>query len=870
MEFDRDTAGLFVDPSITGLLKAKAIGYAPADEAAIGISAVELQLLTNLAQPALRGLRLAGYQPLAMDVIDDHDTSRPAPAIARITFDETLSVETASPDLSWQNQPGVPLVQFSVMIYAKPFKSPGGTSYALQFDAQGTSWIQAPGRPEDGADSIALCLYVVAATTIGTAGPATPFSTGPVDSFRFYMQGFLAGQWSTVPQTDESQTLRAPAKGLMWLFEPRHWFPASVYANTHAASMKTIARLAQVPSYAAAGDVALYFQNQMTGDWQTRETLKNVTGQTLRAFFRAGEFPRSLQRWSDSGTAPFAPIERVKPISRQLPWFDLICFLVEAKILLPVGLDQGEAFFDGFDDPLEFEELIAIRDENNAYAMDLCLHGGPSAPEDNPYSVVAHITGEHLMQQDAELLYDPAFPQSPPLQPFENMFTWEYVPPETEGGQPKLLIVAGPGVSVGLVNGAPIQVEVMRKIDFGIPAWGERIDVQRLYKPVFLPNLHHIATGNLSNAQGCMIIEKADGIEYHYYESLVLDPDTKAPTALPSGGPDAKVEITTLNKTAAGAAFRSDFDFVQRNIKGAPLARPLVRIWRSGDEVVIKTTESYGQSITLQVYDQPDLHKMYDHYPHMLPVSDMVQQQGAYVITGQQAGQTVAYGGSNADFLPYISAADITSAGMTAVDVTAAAGKVQYDYAMGWMDLLYMGADIFIGLHPYSIALDVAEFFYAYNTGRDRYGRPITTLDLYLMAAGIALPVSGFMLTQIRRGAPALRLPWQPPPGAAASEATALLDDAVRQMDNTDAAANAARTTLQSDVTTLVGRYSDDLADALDEAGAAAAKAYRSLANLFDDGATAFASMELQYHYRRWISSKVLAAGTSLNPRGFT
>jgi hypothetical protein len=868
----RDTAGLFADPLIGGLAAGQSLTFANENNAVAGLIEAEISGFITTVQPALRGLRLGGYRPVAVDIADPDNTGDIA---ARIEFNEMLEVSEETPDVQWLLDQFL-TYEFAVIIYAVPHTSPAGTSYAMNIPLSGAGWHIGPGRVSDGPASIALGLVCETTTT----GLAHDLKHGPVAAIQSDLAAYFAGEWASVPQPDQNVALRPPAKGLLWLLEPRHWYAGGHFTNSHAQAALTVGRDAQIAADAPVPDLTTYFANQMSGVWRTRETMKTVTGKPLRAFFRAGSVARSFQRWSDSGTAPFDPVpDAFKPTVRQLPWFDVICYLVEAKILLPVGLEQGELYDDEFDN-LDFEPLIARRPPGTDRVLELCLKDIPGTTPDDPYGVVARISALELLEQDADILYsDP--PQSPPIKAFETMFSWEYVPADTppaEGDEdlapptvaqnttPKLIIVAGPGVSVAKSHAAPVEFQILRKTDFGLPVWGERIEVQQLYRPAFIADTTTGSSSATHTSHGIMIVEKENGIEYSYYPYLTVNSDDHSPVSLPDQ-PHAKVEIILSDRANAGVSFRSDIDFVQVNSYGELTTRPVLRVWRTGSEVVIKSSESTGVSIELQIYDQPDIGKLFDLYPHMLPVTERYQGDIQGISFDDLPEGKVAYRGNVAEKLPYATEAELRPAGLTPVDLLDSSANIHFEHSFGWYDFFLMGADLIIGLHPYSIALDAAEFFYAYNTGRDRYGRPITTFDLYLMAAGIALPVSGHMLTQIRKGGPMLKALWVPPADALAGDAASLLTAARRQAEGL---ADAADTTVRNGIQTMVTRYGDDFVDVLTEAEAAALGAARALANMMDGGKTAFKSFELNYHYRRWICSKALGAGLSMNPRGLT
>jgi hypothetical protein len=67
----------------------------------------------------------------------------------------------------------------------------------------------------------------------------------------------------------------------------------------------------------------------------------------------------------------------------------------------------------------------------------------------------------------------------------------------------------------------------------------------------------------------------------------------------------------------------------------------------------------------------------------------------------------------------------------------------------GAMDSLFFDlADVLVGFIPYvGDAADIGELVYAWQTGRDRWGRPVTDFQLALMTIGSALPFvsSGFV-----------------------------------------------------------------------------------------------------------------------------
>ena len=63
-----------------------------------------------------------------------------------------------------------------------------------------------------------------------------------------------------------------------------------------------------------------------------------------------------------------------------------------------------------------------------------------------------------------------------------------------------------------------------------------------------------------------------------------------------------------------------------------------------------------------------------------------------------------------------------------------------HEYAVD--DLLFLLIDLSLGMVPIvGDVADLVEFTYAFLSGRDRWGRPVTNFDLYLMAVGVAIPL---------------------------------------------------------------------------------------------------------------------------------
>ncbi|SIT01099.1 hypothetical protein SAMN05421759_1106 [Roseivivax lentus] len=891
MENVRPHAGLFTDPSILTAVTGVSISWG----GGVAVSGYSLTLVTSITAtlaPALRALRLAGECPVEIEITDFRPLSEPSGALRvtamrlddALTFEEVADTGHAETRLTEDPQIG-----FMVRIFTKPYaaKGTGPPDFGLGLILPGPEdvgeWSLAEGRASGGPGARVLELRLTGA--VGPAGEDTnavssALKARAVEPFVVAMAHILASLLpAALPPSPEPEAApQVNGVGLLWLLDARSWYSASVYgAAPQAADLREAALKALPAQTSAPDDLLNFFLQVMFGTDNLRKTIVTAQGAPILSFSRAGRFRRALARWDSSGTAPFAPLlPGDLSATRPMPWLDVIFFLLEAQVLLCPFLEVGGGIDDDIEEP-ELEPLVARIHEDMPNRLSLYHTAMKIAGESDPYGHLVHIDIEDMPRIETETLYDAPPKDDYPRMPMEEMFTWEYIPADPDDPRtdpdtaiPKVLIVAGPGVTVLTSHSEAVRVEVLRTRDYGFPPWGEPIDPKQIFQPFFRP-----ATPPPGNADplgtyfsdGILVVEKPDGTQYALFAGIEVNVADGQPTA-PLGDPDASFDLKYPNQGFGTNGYRADFDFVEywsdRDSDHSRERLPLLRVLRAGD-IRLAAAQSTTVAISAEIYDAPSISDVHRLWPHFIPLRERIVSLG----NGFQDGAPTEFPSEfptemvpadralsrlTGQVLPMLEMSDFTAVHL--VPLTIDGDTVPTEHIFSWPDIFLLIVDVVVGFHPYAIALDIAEFIYAYNTSRDRYGRPVTTQDLVFMAIGIGLPISGYMAAQLGRGADILKARWTPPPSAADDTAT-ILDDVE---------ALAAKTADERDA--LAARLGDALMAASDTLGSAARVAGRSIGHLMDASRRTIIDPGLSHDYRRWLLQALVEQKKPLNPLG--
>ncbi|MHA6323763.1 hypothetical protein [Roseivivax sp. CAU 1753] len=926
MENARSHAGLFADPSILTDVTGTTVSWL-GGTAVSGYSLTFVKLVAETVVPALRALRLAGQQPVEIEITDLDTADTPEGLLScGMFFDSELvfsDVSDTSAALALLGER--PQAHLLVRIFTTPYLRKGTqTHHGLTFDLTGgAEWSLGPGRAADGPDGKMLTLILdrAVAPTGGTSNEiCAQLNARGVQQFVSAIAPILASLLPAAQPTDTAETATPVVDnvGLLWVLDARSWYERVIFDNSlYARGVRTSGLRALPARTTSAPDFLNYLMQLILGRENLRKSIKTATGKTIPSYFRAGDFRRSIARWDSSGSAPFEPFSPgVLASTRNMPWLDLIFYMIEAQVFLPPFLELRDPFVSDDELPV-LEPLVARRVPrfpNNPDRLEtdprqlVLVHTDLGLPgADDPYGVLATITVRDMPLIETETVYetppppmdeedddddddengtDPAPSGNYPVMAMEDMFTWEYIPVDPDAPRaadanplPILLIVAGPGVSVTVdPDQNAVKVEILRKSDYGIPSWGEPINRQELYTPFFRPSNPPLglSVNDLTYfSDGVLISEGPDGTSFHVFLDVELTAADRQPVLpLAIGDAWASFDIKRKNRTDGTIGYRADFDFVYYHSDNPEQFQgrfwPVLRIFRTRaggaqtdtqtalEDITFSAAESLYARIEVEIYDTPDIVDVYRNWPHMVPLTQHMmafdEAEGPDSGGGGTELATHAFTSLAAQQLPILDPAEFAAAGFVRFD--ASANSIPTTGLFSWTDFFLIIVDVIVGLHPYAIALDIAEFIYAWNTSRDRYGRPITNFDLVLMAAGIGLPVSGFVLT---RGKAFLYARWVPPADALddVGEATQLLDDMAKLAE--EGTGNAAQ---------LSGRATPLLRKVLANVDEVGSVAIYTVGNLMDVSRRNLIDPGLGHDYRRWLINKVMREGFPVNPLG--
>ncbi|WP_299690059.1 hypothetical protein [uncultured Tateyamaria sp.] len=976
----RATAGLFSDPQlltdVAGVKPDWAAGTPAAHYTLHG-----LELLSEAIAPAIRALRLMGFQILECEFTDlaglgADDPSDTAIQSCSILCDGSQAYHELPADVQLLSDHLAS--DYVVRLFARPYapKATTAPAYSLGLNnPTGTEWSLAGGRPGDGQGSVALTLWVdpVEHPAGQVPTPATAIGLRAVPGFVDAVIPVLASLFPAAQPADTSPEA-APAigqTGLLWLLDPRSWYADTVFdAVSHARAIRKAALRALPAQSTANADIQLYLRALIYGTENLRKSLKSVTGAPIQSFFKAGDFRRAIMRWNGAEVPSFEPLAKGQiSATRNMAWLDLIFWLVETKISTCPYLDSGTPFQAPEVVP-DLEPLIARTNPYDAMTVDL-LHTCMGVYDDEAeYGLICRIQAIPMPLIETEDVYTnpPASSGQWPQRPLETMFTWEYVPlappdatpPDVatseplpaaerpvEQQKPKLLIVAGPGVSIVQVAQDTVDIVIMRKSDYGFPPWGEPIKPQELYRPYFLPfapapmdpedeawaenspanpegtdpdqdtdsDVDTDTDDDVSDlilttdvwpddyylTEGVHVSERPDGVTYSAFLDVYVHKETGQPRDL-SGGPWARFDIRYADLTDGTAGYRADFDYVTYHTDEPGFfdgqRRPMLRIMATPPptdsagrtlprRINFAAGQSWYEAFDVDLREHDDIATIHRNWPHMVPIPEREirfvdplfepsevpdEDELAY----HRAVPVAAVTSFDATRLPMVSEAELSAADFrhSLADQTT----IPTEYIASWIDFWLIIPDLILGLHPASIAIDIAEFAYAYNTGLDRYGRPITNQDLFLMGVGIGLPLSGNALTTIRKSLVASKAVWNPasdiarrandlPVDQAIDTARGMMDD-LSEAGNTLAADRAAQEAFERSV----GRVTTAANILLNVGGAfvqpGSVPQNYEIANLLSASGHEVIDPGTSYHYRRWLLDTLITQSIRLNPLG--
>jgi|GEM_PF-5034393 len=835
-----DAAGLFGSPGISAIFSGTALE--PDDDLStngsnISVSALETVMVA--LGPVWRALTLCGWQPstylMARAPVSDVAATIEVPLdhsqTASVGFDE-FGFQT----IDW----AVDGSGFVVLVKVFPYVSQLGLVHALTLPEPAggetsAGWQFLGGPPEPNA---AATLRLFVPGTVADDSIAQALTDGPVAAFTAVALDLLEARWAAGALDDVG--------GLLWLFDPLQWFPDSY------GSIRDVVRLQKIGESGNPGPdvdtqtVRTFLADQISGQAGVRDSMLTATGRKLRSRRRARVFLKVIKQWLAGDEPPGGVLPDGFDVgAADLTWIETLALFVEARVLRPPALPPRLDSLYAEPIEWEFEPLIAVA--TGDFSVELRHFDEAGADLGEPYFPIVSLTGAQISEPSTEVFDQiTAAPR-----PFEEMVTWEYIPAEADTPA-QLIIVACPGVQVTEIGTPPCQVNVFRKQDYGIPQQGARIDLTRLFQPISLAGPQVENPVGYMNQPMVVIEALPDGHKITHFLDV---PDLSAAqdaadAAHIDATPTIEIELKLTDPKSGSAGYRIEVDFIEADPEPVSTWSLLaaIRVLMTDQGVTLKITETTG-SLTNRYSDfraikTAALSDVFQTWPQALPViTPVVFLKATGIGNTQWQSSEIRFAD---DLAPIRTVAETDIAAPYHVMEPMEDFPVEASFTAA--DLMIIPLDVAIGLTPVGLAIDVVEFANAYATGRDKWNRPVTTFDLYLMAVAIGLPISGSLAAQMRRGVSVASRVWIPPVGGGIADQTSTLLQASRTGD--DAADFAAQAVVV--FRAAAGSFSTNLAGA-----AVTAK------NFMNGSGKAFLDPMMEFEYRKWMSRGLWLEGAA-------
>lgn len=846
-----------------------------------GVDEATAQLTLKAIAPALRAIILMGYRPWKIEM-----GTGPNNRIEILLSHNTVAsvpVEAGAPQ-HWSGGSA-----FKVVIHTFPYNAPdrsepyvphaflphklippsgNQTSSEWAFlDESAGSAQNALELPETEPSVFLLSLLSID-PDLGTAGS---IADGPVAAFTNDCLPVL----ETAYNSGDAMTNR----GLLWLFDPTTWYPFDE-DGTPAGDpkflklMKDIAAEAHLPSNSAG--VRAFLEGQIAGNVKADAVLYEVNNKKMRSRSRARRFLRMVRKWSQGDDAPTeAYTDDLDLALRTLGWFDLILCLISTGFLLPRGLPDVTLVVVGEldEDPVTREPLVAQRIGDQEVRLRVLATDGNADIDDDGetdgYRTIVYLQAQQIPLPDMTALDPPiaAANQAPSTgyRQIETMCTWEYIPANADQPKPQLLVLVGPGVTILPFNYMQyVDLVILRKQDYGIPSWGAPIIPSQLFAPIVIQGKTPSPLAQTSEQPTWVIYPQHDGGSLvHLFDDLQL-PNGADDLSQITQSPSVTLKIETVEILDGDSGYRLDCDFVtieEANTPSRPEpVTPILNLWQTTTNINTTVTRNWWSNYTGHFWETPNVRTIFENFPHRVPVT--TPNYWEYYAAVPQDSPTHSEHSTRARSvwdladLPTLDASDLESRGFNRI----ASSTMNYgdpslilEYQWTAIDWFLIPVDIAVGFTPVGNVIDVVEFAYAWNTMRDRYGRPITQLDLWMMGVGAAVPFAGTAL--FRSGADAgvsIGQIWRAAPDA---EDTTTLVDAVRGAGRTDEKAFREVTEAAADVAVDANRILGGLIDA---SAGAVARTDASISDVVNQTGDTLLNPQLQREYQQWVAQELL------------
>ena len=718
-----------------------------------GVSRDDLATLHNALVPLLRILLLIGYE------VPGFSFRMPGggPEWVRLDrYELTVSVlPGAAPGPvadavagKWEGP--------SVAVEAAPMRDArdGTTAMAIEFDPrnEGSVWHRDPG---------AGLLYVgyQGATASLEGHGAKDVMRSIETSVRACVNAVVADASAKLDTLDWSAWRPESGVGLFWLLDPQWWRPdvlgggrvpslAGQELESFGQNLRAVKQY--LPGYGG------YFDRRLTGvDAAERLPIfffrenplialtRVALGEIFQVQGRVALFFDYLRIWLDEIDEQYKLDDATLDGLRDAPWFEVLVTLVNVGVFTPSPLVGILPLPDAAPDPVQAVRWSADVVELQVLGqLSIWLRrvrgpdGAPIPQESDIWPPADESSADTSPVEDDAL-----------LAPIDE-FAWDFLIP-VNGTLPVLYLVAAPGVAIDIPESPKPdgwRYEIVRVPDAAlVPEWGTAVN------PYWLMPIY--------------VVPATDTVDFVIQDTVVPDPGA-APEEkpLPQSGAASAVQVISLPNgvvlsypvyetgrgdptlsveiTLSEAAVRSgdlryaaDIFFYEDTRFPGPV--PYLSVWvtRGVDVVVrrivngLEDVDPWGM-LSCHVWEVGD----YTDIPEFgvpLPF-DQATVEGFPIVGGVP------------QYLPDWPAIPDGLA-LPGGRFRALAVEV---YDIPWW--VYLCADVAVGMIPVvGDVLDAAEYVKAITVGLDRWGRPVTNLDLIMMGVGVLTP---FVSSSLSRG----------------------------------------------------------------------------------------------------------------------
>lgn len=686
-----------------------------------GLSRADLATVHSALIPLLRVLLLTGYE------VPGFSTRMPGGGWVQLDrYDLTVSetAGTAPVTAKWDGP--------TVAIEAVPILDARDrlTSMAIDVDPrdEGTGWHR---------DRDAALLYVGYHDPAADLGRANDVLRGLEASAKACVDAIVADASDRLDTQDWSAWSPVSGVGLFWLLDPA-WWRADVLGGTREPSpagraLEEFGTQLRVVRENAPGYDG-YFDARLTGvraatrlpvffrrENQLVSLMRVVVGEFFQVPGRVGLFFDHLRAWLDEIGERDRLDDATLEALQGAPWFEVLVTLVDVGVFTPAPI-VGILPPSGGDVPEPVEavrwslDVVELR-VLGQLSIWLRRVRGPDGVPIPQESLPADVPDE-----------DPAL-----LEPIGE-FTWDFLIP-VDGTLPVLYLVAAPGVAID-IPATPVpdgwRYEIVRVPDAAlVPEWGTAVSPYWLmprYVVSAADTVEAVVEGTVVGdgpgesrqpgaAAAVQILSMPRGVvlSYPVYETG-------------RGDPALSVEISLSDEAARSGDVRYATDvFFYRDTR-FPEPVPYLSVW---------TTPGVDVAVRRVVSGLEDLDPWGALSCHVWEVGDYrdVPEFGVPLPFDPAAVEGFPFAGGEPQYLPdwpAVPAGPPLPAGrFRLLDVET--------LDLPWW--VYLTADIAIGMLPVvGDALDLVEFVTALSVGVDRWGRPVTNVELMLMGAGVLTP----------------------------------------------------------------------------------------------------------------------------------